>query len=203
MPLLPDQLTILFDFLITLNIDTTVIVDSLDESNFFFNHDDSNLQTLQKFIDSVTDDEILHLALGNWGENNRQQNNVRFYIFIPETPKTQLKISWSRPDKIPIIDLKWDEIQLINYADYIFDFLQSKSRLSCQSIPDICKLLGGKELCTDTMKELRHPRDFHIFIDVLIQKMNSVCMERSPPFIAAAEDLKAALAETKKRRLQE
>ncbi|CAF1101135.1 unnamed protein product [Rotaria sordida] len=62
-----DQFSLLINFLSTLNLTATVIVDSLDESKFFFNQTDPSLSTLQKFVESITNDEILNLALGNWG----------------------------------------------------------------------------------------------------------------------------------------
>lgn len=115
-------------------------------------------------------------------------NSFAFYIFIP---------------KIPVIDLKWDEFQLINYTDYMFDYLRSNSHDQCKHLPDICSLLGGRELCVDTMKQLRHPRDFHIFYDVLTRYMSTVCAQRHPPFNAIEEDLEAVLTETKQRILKE
>ncbi|CAF3901904.1 unnamed protein product [Rotaria sordida] len=198
-----DQLASLINFLSTLHIATTVIVDSLDESIFFFNQVDTNLRTLQTFIDSITNDDILHLALGNWGESNEMKNSFAFYIFIPKKPNVLMNISWNRQDKIPIIDLKWDELRLINYVDYIFDYLRSKTHHQCKSLPDICSLLGGRKLCIHTIKQFRHPRDFHIFFGALIQHMNIVCRQRDSPFIAIEEDLKIALAETKLRILEE
>ncbi|CAF1247914.1 unnamed protein product [Rotaria sp. Silwood1] len=198
-----EQLTLLINFLSALDFTTTVIVDSLDESKFFFNQADSSLSTLQTFVDSITNDEILNLALGNWGEGNGQKNTFRFYVFIPKKSNFSLNISWSRPDKIPIINVKWDELQLINYADYIFDYLRTQAKGQCKSLPDVCSLLGGKDLCITTMKELRHPRDFHIFFDVLSQQMNRVCTQRDSPFNATSDDLKIALKETASRVLRE
>ncbi|CAF2536572.1 unnamed protein product [Rotaria sp. Silwood2] len=198
-----DQLASLISFLGALQITTTVIVDSLDESNFFFNSADPNLSTLQIFADSITNDDILHLALGNWGEGTEIKNSFVFYVFIAKNPTTLMNISWNRQDKIPIIDLKWDELQLINYIDYVFDYLRTKARYQCKSLPDICFLLGERTSCVDTMKQLRHPRDFHIFFGILIKHMSTVCTERNPPFIATQEDLNAALAETKLRILKD
>ncbi|CAF1086354.1 unnamed protein product [Rotaria sordida] len=108
-----DQFSLLINFLSTLNLTATVIVDSLDESKFFFNQTDPSLSTLQKFVESITNDEILNLALGNWGEGNKGKNYFRFYIIIPKKLNSSLNISWSHPDKIPITDVKWDELQLI------------------------------------------------------------------------------------------
>ncbi len=108
-----------------------------------------------------------------------------------------MNISWTRQDKIPIIDLKWNELLLINYADYIFDYLRTKSHDKCKALPDICSLLGGQKLCVATIKQLRHPRDFHIFFDVLTQHMGTVCTHRNPAFIATDQDLTAVLAEKK------
>lgn len=198
-----DQVAVLINFLSTLEIGTAFVVDSLDESAFFFNKADSELQALQAFVESVTNDELLHLAVGNWGENTKMENSFVLYIFIPKIPDKPITISWTRPDKIQIIDVNWDGLQLINYADYILDYLRSRSVRPCEPLPDICALLGERELCVKTMKQLRHPRDFHIFFQVFTAHMSSVCTHRIPPYNATAEDLKVILAETKKRVLTE
>jgi hypothetical protein len=198
-----DQVALLINFLSTLGITTTVIVDSLDESAFFFDKADFYLHTLQAFVNSTTNDDILHLALGNWGGGMETVNSFAFYIFIPKIPAAPVNISWTRRDKIPIIELKWDELQLIHYVDYMFDYLRSKARDQCQSLPGICSLLGGQNLCVDTMKQLRHPRDFHIFYSVLTRYMSTVCTQRHPPFNAIQEDLIAVLSETNLRILKE
>jgi hypothetical protein len=198
-----DQLASLINFLNTLHITTTVIVDSLDESAFFFDKADTNLSTLQTFVDSVTNDEIVYLALGNWAESMEISNSFSLYILIPKTSATPMKISWTRQDKIPVIDLKWDELQLINYADYVFDYLRTKSQKQCKTLPDICSLLGGQKLCIDSIRQLRHPRDFHIFFNILTRHLSTVCIHRNPPFNATEEDLRVVLAETKQRVLKE
>ncbi|CAF1547322.1 unnamed protein product, partial [Rotaria magnacalcarata] len=69
----------------------------------------------------MTNDDILTLGLGNTGGGIEMSSACVFYIFIPRKPTASIKIPWTRPDKIPIINLKWDELQLINYADYVFD----------------------------------------------------------------------------------
>ena len=199
-----DQLTSLIKFANHLNLGITVIVDSLDESNIFFpKNDNTDLRPLQKFIDSATDDDVLLLALGNWGGDMRTPTGISFFILVPETSATPIHIPWARRDKIPIIDLKWNELQLINYVDYIFDYLRKKSHDQCRKLPDICTLLGGKELCHKTMKRLRHPRDFHIFFRSMIERMGTVCNNRNPPFIAIEEDLDVMLEETENNVLKE
>jgi len=196
-----DQLAMLINFLSTLDITTTVIVDSLDEIAFFFDEADQTLGALQTFVNSVTNNDILHLALGNWGEGIA--NMCTFYILIPKIPNKPVNISWTRQDKIPIIDLKWNDLLLINYVDYMFDYLRTKSHDKCKTLPDICSLLGGEKLCVATMKQLRHPRDFHIFFDVLTQHMGTVCTHRNPAFIATEKDLTTVLEETNQRILKE
>lgn len=198
-----DQLVVLISFLNTLNINISIIVDSLDESSFFFNKDDPNLTALQRFLNSVTHDDILTLGLGNTGEGTKISNPCSFYIFIPQKPTVQITIPWSRPDKIPIIDMKWDESELINYADYVLDYLRSKSDGSCKSLPNICSLLGGQKLCIDAMRQLRHPRDFHIFFKILTQHMSTVCTQRNPPFIATQKDVETVSTKTKSRILKD
>ncbi|CAM4850131.1 unnamed protein product [Rotaria magnacalcarata] len=198
-----DQLALLINFLRALQINISVVVDSLDESEFFFDKHDTNFTTLQTFVNSMTNDDILTLGLGNTGGGIEMSSACVFYIFIPRKPTASIKIPWTRPDKIPIINLKWDELQLINYADYVFDYLRSKSYGQCKPLPDICSLLGGRNLCIDTMKQLRHPRDFHIFFKVLAEHMGAVCTQRNPPFNANQEDLKSVLDETKLRVLKE
>jgi hypothetical protein len=198
-----DQLASLINFLSILNVGTTVIVDSLDESAFFFDKADTNLSTLQTFVTSMTNDDVLQLALGNWGEGIGMSNSFGFHIFIPKKPTAIMTIPWTRRDKIPIIDLKWNTLQLINYGDYMFDYLRTKSRYQCKSLPDLCSLLGGQKLCVGSMEQLRHPRDFHIFFDVLTRHMTTVCTQRNPPFNATQKDLDLVLAETKSRILKE
>ncbi|CAF1373536.1 unnamed protein product [Adineta steineri] len=184
-----DQLGVLINFLSALKISTTVVVDSLDENKFFFNKEDPTLSTLQTFINSVANDDVLQLGLGNWGAGSAMSNICTFHIFVPQKSNVTLNILWSRPDKIPIINLTWNELQLINYADYILDYLRTKSSCGCKSLPDICSLLGGKELCHESMKRLRHPRDFNIFFKALIGRTDTVCTERNPPFHATKEDI--------------
>ena len=199
-----DQLTSLIKFSNHLNLGITVVVDSLDESNIFFpKNDNTDLRPLQKFIDSATDDDVLLLALGNWGGDMRPPTGISFFILVPETAEISVNISWVRRDKIPIIDLKWNELQLINYVDYIFDYLRKKSHDQCRKLPDICTLLGGQELCVKTMKQLRHPRDFHIFFRSMMERMGTVSKQRDPPFIATKEDLEMMLKQTNKNVLQE
>lgn len=199
-----DQLTSLIKFSNHLNLGITVVVDSLDESNIFFpKNDNTDLRPLQKFIDSATDDDVLLLALGNWGGDMTTPTGISFFILVPETAETSVHISWARRDKIPIIDLKWNELQLINYVDYIFDYLRKESHDQCKILPDICTLLGGQELCLKTMKQLRHPRDFHIFFRSMIERMSTVSKQRDPPFIATEEDIEMMLKQTKKNVLQE
>jgi hypothetical protein len=198
-----DQLTILINLLSALHIPVTIIVDSLDESAFFFDKADSNLSGLQTFVDSMTNDDIMHLALNTWGGDNGIHNSFSFYIFIPKTSTVTLKISWTRQDKIPIIDFKWDKLQLINYVDYVFDYLRDESKHQCKPLPNIYTLLGGKDLCIHFMSYLRHPRDFHIFFNILTYHLGTVCTQRDPPFVATEEDLQFVWNETQSRILIE
>lgn len=199
-----DQLTTLIKFSNRLNFGITVVVDSLDESSIFFpenNNDDS--RALQKFADSATNDDVLLLALGNWGGDMKTPTGISFFILLPETSHTSVDIVWTRRDKIPIIDLKWNELQLINYADFIFDYLRNESHRQCRSLPDICTLLGGRSQCLATMKQLRHPRDFHIFFRSMVERLSTVSNERNPPFIATGQDIDIMIKQTKNNILQE
>ena len=192
----------IIDFLTTLKISTTLIIDSLDESKFFFDQEDPTFRTLQVFVASVTNDEVLNLALGNWG-GVALSNSLSFFIFIPVMKNISIDLSWTRRDKIPIIDLQWTYLHLTNYVDYIFDYLRTQSAGKCERLPDICSLLGGTELCMNVMERLRHPRDFHIFFSVLLEHMKGVCTQRKPPFIATKADIEKVLERTKPNLLDE
>lgn len=198
-----DQIATLINFLTQLKISTTLIMDSLDESSFFFGKNDPTLHTLQVFVDSVTNDDVLHLALGNWGEGAALSNSFSFFILLPEINNIPINISWTRRDKIPVINLQWTTLQLVSYVDHVFDYLRTKTHNQCKLLPNISSLLGGQKACMNTMKELRHPRDFHIFFDTLVQYMKSVCTQRDPPFIATKEDLEYVLSQTKLNILNE
>ena len=69
----------------------------------------------------MTNDDILHLALDYYGEDIRMTKSFTFYILIPNKSIIPMNISWTCQDKISIIDLKWDEIQLINYFLIIYE----------------------------------------------------------------------------------
>ena len=64
-------------------------------------------------------------------------------------------------------------------------------------------MLGKRELCIDTMKQLRHPGDVRLFFNLFIGHMSKVYLDRNPTFQATQEDWKVALSQTKLRILQE
>ncbi|CAF1234850.1 unnamed protein product [Adineta ricciae] len=186
-----DQLRILVNFLNMMDIGITVIMDSLDETEIFFDKQDINFSALQTFVNSSVNDEVLQMVLGNWGKGGNKFNKLSFHFFIPEIPRAPFKISWSRQDKIPVTKLEWDELKLINYADYVLDHLRKQAKHQCRPLPDICSLFGDEKLCSKYIRLLRHPRDLNIFFKKLIQRMNTVCTKRNPPFIATEDDLEA------------
>ncbi|CAF0799590.1 unnamed protein product [Adineta ricciae] len=186
-----DQLRILVNFLNMVDIGITVIMDSLDETEIFFDKQDVNFSALQTFVNSSVNDEVLQMALGNWGNGGNKLNKLSFHFFIPEIPKAPFNISWSRQDKIPVTKLEWDELKLINYANYVLDHLRKQAKHQCRRLPDICSLFGDEKLCSKYIRLLRHPRDLNIFFTKLIQTMNTVYTKRNLPFIATEDDLEA------------
>jgi hypothetical protein len=78
--------------------------------------------------------------------------------------------------------------------------LQSSPR--CKSAPSFGKLLNGTDIAIGVLKELRNPRDLHIFMGNLIKVMNQNVMFRSEPFIASKKDVEEAMKGAKKEMTQ-
>jgi hypothetical protein len=74
---------------------------------------------------------------------------------------------------------------------------------NCPTLPEIYSLLDEQTSCVQIFKQLRKPRDFHIFCDYLIRHMNGVSSQLRLPFLATKEDLKTVLEDTKRQVLPE
>lgn len=184
------QITILSKFLKEiLNMKLVIAIDSLDENLYFFESKGKPyLDTLQTFVDSVINQELLALTLGN-------KENVLFDILIFLPKFDGIKINWDRRDKIPVIDLKWNSMMLKNYADFVLSHLRnSQSWWCCKVLPTFNELLqNDSELVDEAINSLRHPRDFHIFITFLIKVLNENSISSSTPFIASKAEIESAL----------
>ncbi len=171
-----------------------LVVDSLDESRYLFEKTiNPNLDKLQAVVDSILHEELLTLALGNKGDIS-----FDVLIFLPRI--NNLSIKWKRIDKIPIIYLDWNVKFLHNYADFTLNFLRDQQRgYYCKIMPDFTGLLdNNNEMVNYVLESLRHPRDFHIFMNSLLNALNEFAkFNKDKPFIATEEITKQALARAK------
>ena len=171
-----------------------LVVDSLDENSHFFNKDMAYLETLQTFIDSVINPELLALTLG--GEDESVFDLLIFLPFIKG-----IKINWEKTDKIPIIRIEWDKLKLLNYIDFILNNLRKKQHHGCKSVPTFEQLLGSnRDLVDDVLGKLRQPRDLHIFMNFLIETLQKnviAKLYRDTPFVADRDIVNQALEKAK------
>ena len=183
------QITILSKFLKEiLNMKLVIAIDSLDENLYFFESKGKPyFDTLQTFVDSVINQELLALTLGN-------EENVLFDILIFLPKFEGIKINWDRRDKIPVIDLKWNSMMLKNYADFVLSHLRNSQKWCCKVLPTFNELLqNDSDLVDETINSLKHPRDFHIFMTFLIKVLNENSISSSTPFIASKAEIESAL----------
>ncbi len=196
------QIKILSDFFKKiLNKKVVIVVDSLDESLYLFNFTNTknihkaNLNNLQPIVDSIMD--CLKLALGD-------QNDAAFDIII-FLPKIQnLKIIWGRRDKIPIIELNWNPRILKSFADFTMNHLKNQQQSeSCKRLPTFMELFDNdSKMVEQVLSSLRHPRDFYIFMDSLLQILNENAIPENPkPFVVTKQNKEEALNRFEERKL--
>jgi hypothetical protein len=171
-----------------------LVVDSLDESIYLFEKTiNPNLDKLQAVVDSILHEELLTLPLGN-----KDDISFDLLIFLPRIKN--LSIKWKRIDKIPIIYLDWNAKFLHNYADFTLSFLKEQQNgYYCKTMPDFSGLLdNNNEMVNYVLESLRHPRDFHIFMNSLLNALNeNAKFNKDKPFIATEEITKQALERAK------
>ena len=175
-----------------------VVIDSLDESSFFIDKskEGSKLGELQHFIDSTVTPEILRFALGN-------ANDVIFHIliFLPTVEGAHIS-KWNRRDKIPIVTLKWDIRMLLNYADFMINFMRVNAKNSCKEIPNLKQLLNDTENLETALGILKNPRDLHRFMNHLIEILNKNVRNNREAFVASKGDVEEALKKTEADKIE-
>lgn len=192
-----DVLKTLAEFLRTrLNKRLVFVVDSLDESEFFFGGDaktnkinSTKATALQKFVDAIATTEVLALALGE-----AKTKIFDILIFFPKINEINVN-NWERRDKIPVVSLDWTSQRLSNYADFMLTEMSKQNNSRCKSVPTSLKdLLDGTENEKLALDALRQPRDLHRFMSHLIQSMEDSAKDRlHRPFIATQKDIYDAL----------
>lgn len=180
-----------------------VVIDSLDESPFFFDkgqqestENKGKLDDLQHFIDTAVTPEILKFGLGNI-------NDVTFniLIFLPAVEGAHIS-KWNRVDKIPIVSLKWDIRMLLNYADFMINFMRVNAIDPCKKIPNLKQLLNDTDNLETGLGSLRNPRDLHRFMNHLIEILNMNVRNNNEAFIATKSDVEEALNKTMKNMVE-
>ena len=58
--------------------------------------------------------------------------------------------------------------------------------------------MGSATEAVNILKQIRHPRDLHIFMMELIKELNENCLHSQKPFIATIMDSKNAMMNSKK-----
>ena len=174
-----------------------LVVDSLDESIHLFDKTiNPNIKSLQAVVDAIVHEEVLTLALGN-----KDDISFDLLLFLPRIKS--LSIKWKRIDKIPIIYLDWNTKFLHNYADFTLSYLREQQNgFYCKTMPDFNGLLDGNgQVVNFVLDALRHPRDFHIFMNSLLNALNeNAKFSKDKPFVATQEIAKQALARAKNER---
>lgn len=191
-----DVLKTLAEFLRTrLNKRLVFVVDSLDESEFFFGGDaktnkinNTKATALQKFVDAIAATEVLAMALGE-----AKTKIFDILIFFPKINEINVN-NWERRDKIPVVSLEWTSQRLSNYADFMLAEMSKQKGPRCTSVPTSLKdLLDGLENEKLALKGLRQPRDLHRFMSHLILSMEDRARILNRPFIATQKDINDAL----------
>lgn len=166
------------------------VVDSLDESKFFFGSNDAKenktkTKALQAFVDAIATTEVLAMALG--------QNQIfDIMIFLPHVDGIKVD-KWTRTDKIPVVNLTWELNMLSNYADFMLSEMSKQDALRCKPIPtSFEELLGGAENEQLALEGLRQPRDLHRFMHKLMNIMNANAKQKQVPFIATEKEIRLA-----------
>ena len=170
-----------------------IVIDSLDENTNLFNGDTTpNLTNLQAVANSVLNSDVLTLALGN-----REDIVFDILVFMPLVKN--LKINWAKKDKIPVIELKWSAKMLENYADFVFDNLKKQQKNECKTLPTFKGLLGDNDaLVKYVFDNLKNPREFHLFMNLLLNKLNEKSSIKGVvPFKASKEDVENVMEQAK------
>ena len=75
-----------------------VVIDSVDENNYFFDDGKYYFNELKSFVNSFVNSEFLNLAFGE-----EELKAFEILVFLPiEKEGNNFKLNWTRVDKIPI-----------------------------------------------------------------------------------------------------
>lgn len=183
-----DKISILTDFYKhNFKFTPCIIVDSMDEVNYFFDDKKVNHEALKKFIQSSLNHLILAKAF---------DGSLDLVYMFPLLPNIDIKNFIERRDKIPLVTLEWSENQLKNYADFLLREMQVRQRGHCHTLPDFHTLVKYEEN-KELIKTITTPREINIFMEELIILLNGDCYKNK--FGVTQENAKKALEKTKVR----
>ncbi len=169
-----------------LNMTPTIVIDSLDESQYFLNKNSKEKPALKTFISSAFGQNILTRVY---------DMTLEIIYFFPKLDGLDIYSFIEKKDKIPIVELQWNRAQLKNYGDFVIKSMESEQQNPCQKFPNFHELVDY-EKNSDIIDLLETPRQINIFMRFLIDELNSQCEKNC--FKVTKEDVKHAYEKAKK-----
>jgi len=182
----PDKISIFIEFYKKyLKQKPTIIIDSLDESDYFLNRTSREKPALKTFISSTFSQKILTRVY---------DMTLEIIYFFPKFEGLDIYNMVEKKDKIPIVELQWNKPQLKNYGDFVIKSMSLKQLNPCQKLPNFHDLVDY-EKNSDTIDLLETPRQINIFMRFLIEELNS--QSEINRFKVTKEDVKKAYERAK------
>ena len=165
-----------------LNQIPVLIIDGIDENQYFFQKNSVNKNSIETFCRSSVSQELLSKVMAN---------DFYLSIFYPEIDGINIQDVINRKDKFPVHGIIWNSKSLINYADYVLQEMKKNSSISrCRSFRDFKTLVNySNQRIADIIKKIPTPRALHYFMIELIGEMNNDANDVSTPFIATFENV--------------
>jgi hypothetical protein len=158
-----DKLSIYTEFYKTiLKITPTIVIDSLDESNYFLKEKSDYKSSIKTFISSAFYQTILSKVY---------DQSIEIIYFFIKYDEINVQDMVFKKDKIPIVELDWNRNQLKNYGDFVLKTMELEQRNECEKLPNFYNLVDYRRNYS-IINQLKTPRQINIFMQELTLIMN-------------------------------